>query len=109
MTMVICIIVVIYASAKFIHFFEKNSPVITQYSVTDLTNYENPINLNELGFRAAFSFEGMWDKELKSDKRFVKIIFRRIVVHDFIRTEAILPHHLCTEEDLADFYPINSM
>ena len=55
-TMVIAIIVILFSAIKFIELKEKKNPVISSYEKPYPTDHENPINLNEVGFRLAFAF-----------------------------------------------------
>ena len=64
------------------------------------------MNLNDRNFRVAVAFDGYLDRELKADPRYVKWIFRVAYKKDDVMYETILPHHMCTEEDYAEFYPI---
>lgn len=59
-----------------------------------------------MGFRFAFAFEGLKDGQLKDDPRFVRNFIRQKIVRNGEPSERILPHHVCTEADYAEFYPI---
>ena len=55
----------------------------------------------------AFSVEDYYKpRNLKNDLEFVRWHFRLQGQKDGQRYEKILPHHLCTEEDYAEFDPI---
>ena len=56
LSMVISIIVLLFAAIKFIELSDKKNPVISSYEKPYPTDRENPINLNEVGFRVAFAF-----------------------------------------------------
>ena len=45
---------------------------------------------------------------MKADPRYVKWIFRHTYKKDGEWLERLLPHHECTENDLEDFYPVQS-
>ena len=77
-----------------------------QYTEDSTVNLTNPLNMNEINFRAAFAFEGYNDEEFKNDPRYVRYIFRIQGKKDDKYYERILPHHVCTPEDYAMFSPI---
>ena len=56
LTLTIAIIVIGYASIKLIELNDKKNPVMTSYEKPYSTDLENPINLNEVGFRFAFAW-----------------------------------------------------
>ena len=71
MTMMIFIIVLLFACIKFIALKDKNNPIVSSYEEPHPTDYENPINLNQIGFRIAISWD--WpDKNIRDDPAFVK-------------------------------------
>ena len=73
MTMIIAIIVLLFASIKLIELNDKKNPVVSSYEEPHPTDRENPINLNKVGFRLAISWEDVWpDKLTKDDPAFVK-------------------------------------
>ena len=55
-SMIITIIVLYYALLKLIQLQGRNNPTIAAFSVETSFDVDNPINLNDIGFRAAFSF-----------------------------------------------------
>ena len=63
------------------------------------------VNLNEIGFRFAFSFRNYKSHELIDDSRYVKWIIRKTGKQNGTSFEEILPHHKCTDADYAGFYP----
>ena len=77
MTILIAIVVLLYATIKFIHLNDKHNPSITEYQEAVVTDSERPINLNAIGFRAAFAFEGYSDEKLKDSPEFVRNVFWR--------------------------------
>ena len=67
---------------------------------------DKQFNLNERGFRIAFSFETKFDVKLANDPRYVRWIIRVSASRNNTLYEKIIPHHECTDEDYAKFYPI---
>ena len=57
-SMMIAIVVLYYALLKFIQLQGRQNPTIAAFPVETSFDVENPINLSEIGFRAAFSFIG---------------------------------------------------
>ena len=62
--------------------------------------------MKEFDYRIAFSFEGYYDKELKNDPRYVKVLARIRTQTNGEVTEKVLNFHLCTIEDYNEFYPV---
>ena len=97
----ISIVVLYYALLKFIQLKERQNPNITTFPV--LANYyeDSPLNLNEIDFKIAFSFESK-AKQVIDDPRYVKAIvsIESVDVNAHV-SETIIPHHKCTEEEYA--------
>ena len=55
-SMVLTITVLYYALLKLIQLQGRNNPNIAAFPVEAAFDVDNPINLNDIGFRAAFSF-----------------------------------------------------
>ena len=68
---------------------------------------ENVVDLNDLNYKVAVSFEGYRDRKLKSDTKYVRWIFRMAGYDEGLQFEKILPHHKCTDDDYDSFYTIN--
>ena len=67
------------------------------------------MNLGERNFRMAFAVEPYYAPYfLLNDPSYVKWLFHLWGKKDGVAYEKILPHHICTEEDYADFFPISS-
>ena len=108
----ISIIVFYYALIKFIQLLERQNPTIATFSHETKFDPKNPLNLNAINFKAAFQFtaydSSTYDFVEKNDPNFVKMVVRRIGT-DYVNIyEETIPHHKCTEEEYADFYPIES-
>ena len=107
-SMMVAVVVLLYASIKFIHLKDRHNPGIASYLIERPSNLENPLNLNAMNARIAFAFLGYSDQQLKDDPRFVKWIVRVVGKKDGERYERIVPYRSCTEDDIAGFYPITS-
>ena len=68
-----------------------------------------PIKVNDINWRMAFTVEGQFKKERKDDPRYTKFLVRRLSIDNNIgyRNETFLPYHDCTDADYARFYPVN--
>ena len=105
--MLIAIIVLLFASIKLIELNDKKNPSITSYERPNPTDYENPINLNAIGFRVAFAWYDVWPEKIpRDDPAYIKNYATYIQIKDNVRTDTLLPLHKCTDEDFAEFFPI---
>ena len=110
-SIVITIIMLGYALLKFVQLLERKNPNISIYQDEISFGEENPLNLNALNFKAAFRFDSV-DPETEEvvsldDPNFVKLIVKIVGVDSELNYyEKIIPHHKCTEEEYAGFYPI---
>ena len=90
----------------------RQNPIIATYPVDTKYDKENPLNLNEINFNFAFIFNGWDSSEMihreKGDPNFVKAIVRFYGFNKGAYFERDIPHHKCTEEEYAKFYPIVS-
>ena len=96
-------LVLIYASIKLNQLIIRNNPNINETHIPDHYTIEDRINLDDIGFRMAWSVEGNLDKKNKDDPKYVKWIVRLLGKENGTWYEKILPHHKCTEEDFAYF------
>ena len=55
-SLAISVVVLYYALLKFLQLYERHNPTISTFPVETRFGLENPLNLNEIGFRAAFQF-----------------------------------------------------
>ena len=70
------VLVLIYATIKFIDLYNRNNPVINENIIKNYYGNEDVINLYENGFRMAFAIEGYYDQKLKDDPEYVKLLAR---------------------------------
>ena len=105
--MLIAIIVLLFASIKLIELKDKKNPSVASYERPNPTDYENPINLNAIGFRVAFAWYDVWPEKIpRDDPAYIKNYATYIQIKDNVRTDTLLPLHKCTDEDFAEFFPI---
>ena len=108
-TLLILATVLLYAVIKFNHLHTRHNPYMSSF-LTDITKTDS-INLDEephyKQFKIAFSVEDYYPpKKLKNDPRYTKWIFRLFGQRDNVNYERWLNAHMCTEDDYAEFYPI---
>ena len=73
---------------------------IPQDEVLNLSSKDN-------SFKMAFSVESyIKPKVMKNSPEYVKWLFRLFKIKDGVSTHTEIDTHLCTEEDYAQFYPI---
>ena len=65
------------------------------------------MNLNEEGFRFAFTIESFLKKEVRDDSAFVKYIVRAFGKKDGEKYEKLLPYHKCKDRDFESFAPFS--
>ena len=105
-TFVLVLIIFIFATIKLqetldrTYQFSQESKAYNYYDNTD------KLDLNEINYRIAFSFEGESDRKLKDDPRYVKLLARAVRKVNLVLSETILSLHKCTSIDWEKFYPI---
>ena len=106
-TLIISTIIMLYASVKFIHLQTRHNPRLSMYYSNVPPDFS--VSLNEKNMRFAFAIEDfLVPKQLKNDPDYVKWVVRLFGRKDGKYFQKQLPYHICTEEDYADFYPIDS-
>ena len=75
-TVIIVCIWLVYATIKFEHMITKHNPLISEVNEQNFFDYETRLNLQQIGFKMAFSIEGYLDSKTKDDERYVKILVR---------------------------------
>lgn len=76
-------------------------------TIQDYLSSTEEINLDAINFKFAFTVEGYYDKKRKHDPRYVKQRVQLTTKADGVLTSLLVPFHDCTEEDYAQFYPVN--
>ena len=105
MTLLIIIVVLLYAVVKFEHLVSRYNPLMSSYQ-QDVEKSEK-LNLNEKGFRIAIPIEDYYTpKRLKNDPAFIKWVIRMWGKKDGKPYDRILTPHICNDEDYDQFYPI---
>ena len=85
---------------------EHKNPYLSSYD-KDLEVGET-MNLSERNFRMAFAVEPYFSpKFLMNDPAYVIWLFHLWGKKEGVSYSTILPHHICNEEDYAEFFPIS--
>ena len=106
LSLLVGLILLVYALSKSTHLASVTGATISTYEQAADYTKENPINLNQRNAKVAFAFVGAVDQQPRHDPAFVKIIPRLRGKENGKLHEKILPYHVCTEDDFADFYPV---
>ena len=72
MTVILIIVMLLYAGIKAMMLINRENPNVSTFSEEFSLSSEDRLNLKESGMRFAWTFEGYSDKELKNDPRYVK-------------------------------------
>ena len=105
-TLLISSVVILYAAVKFIHLYTRHNPLLSSY-YQDVTANEI-LNLSEQKeFKIAFSIEDYNEpKKQKNNPEYVKLLLRLLEKKDGVWSDRELGTHTCTDQDYAQFYPI---
>lgn len=107
LTTCISIVLLLFASLKFIHLVDHYNPNVSQIQQQAYFTEEDVFNAREENFRVAFSLEGYSDKKSKLDPRYVKSFVRIFSSFEGKETYKEIASHPCTEADFDEFYPVN--
>ena len=102
-TFLVCIVLMVYSTIKLLQLVDKHNPNVSEVKELDFYNFEEILNLKEIGFKIAFSVEGYHSRDMKNDPRYVKYLVRTFGIKDGEQFEVILPYHKCTDEDWDTF------
>ena len=75
-TIILAIVFLGYTLVKFEHLIEYKNPDVTEFLEKNFYDYQTRIDLNEIGFKFAFTLEGYLDKKIKDDPKYVKLMAR---------------------------------
>ena len=76
LTCLTVIVILGYAVIKFDHLISKHNPLISEVTEQYIFGSEEKIDLIDIGFKFAWTFEGYLDKKRKDDSSYVKQIVR---------------------------------
>ena len=107
-SILILIIIFLYANLKLTQLITGANPVISQQIVEDYYGPKDEFNLNENNIRFAFTVEGENTLDLKNDPRYVKFMAIKQLKYNNTNSEEIISIHECTQKDFKEFYPIST-
>ena len=105
-TVAILTLTLAYAILKGIDLVTRKNPTINDYVIPSYFHDLEYVNLDEIGFKVAFSFRNYSSLELIDDSRYVKWIVRKYGLQNGTDYEELVPYHKCTDADYAGFYPV---
>ena len=105
-TLLISTAVFWYAAVKFLHLYNRHNPLLSTYyqdvEANEILNFSE-----QKEFKIAFSIEDYYEpKKLKNSPEYVKWLFRLMTKKDGVWSDRELGTHICTDQDYAQFYPI---
>mgnify|MGYP001485282626 CR=1 FL=1 len=95
LSLIITVVVLIYATAKSSHLQSVSGQTISVYDENHDHDHKNPLLLNDIGFRFAVSFESVVGKKAKNDPRFLRWIVSIFTEGDK-HEERLVKFHECT-------------
>ena len=105
LSVILVVILLAYGGLKFLHLYDKHNPQISEVTEKGVLDSSEIMNLNQEGFRFAFTIEGYLDKERKDDPAYVKSLVRLRGLKDGEKINKLLPYHECKESDWEEFAP----
>ena len=105
LTFFITIIILTYGTLKFIHLVDKHNPNVSEVMEKSVFDSSEELNMNDEGFRFAFTVEGYLDNEVKENPAYVKYIVRMMGRKEGVWFERHIPYHKCTDSDWEEFPP----
>ena len=84
-----------------------DNPIISTLVLPSFFSDQDILNLEENNFRLAFTIENTLDRERRDDPRYVKWSARFYGTKNGEGFLEYLDFHKCTEEDYAEFNPID--
>ena len=99
-SILIFILIIMYASLKFSHLVDKHNPVTNSFYKENYYGSKEGIDLVERNVKIAFTIEDTYGvKKQKNDPRYVKWLVEYEGYLDGILYQRILQFHKCTDED----------
>ena len=90
-----------YAGVQMMHMVTDHCPTFSEIYEQNFYDSTEKLNLDEIGFKFAFTLEGAIDLQMKNQEQFVKYFVRAVGNKDGVYFQKMLPYHKCTEEDWA--------
>ena len=105
-----CIVYIsfIFAFHKLMHMLERHNPQVNSYVNYDAFNFDDVFDIKEQNFRMAFAVEQYLTGDILSDLRYFKWFAQYQKTVNGTRTSTEIPMHTCSEDDFANFDPVNA-
>ncbi len=103
LTAMLIVVFTLYAVLKLTHLLDKKNPLIAETKETNFYDFNTRINMNEIGFKMAFSVEGFLDSKIKDDPRYVRLFARMYYKTEGVKSQQVLSLHKCTQQDWNQF------
>ena len=95
-----------YTALKSLHLTTRyNADVAELLEKNHFTDAEL-FNIHDENWRIAFTLEDYLTSKMKMDPRYVKFYVRTVGKKDGVPTQRAIPFHRCTNDDLAEFDPV---
>ena len=105
MTVITLITVTMFATTKTIQLVNGANPTVSSVAVPEAVDVNEIVNLGETNFRFAFTLESKL--KVRNDPKFLRWYVRSFGKRDGKSFEKIHPIHLCTDDDMREFYPVS--
>ena len=99
-TLLVLMLTLSYATTKFNDLVERKDVTTNVHFEEDGIPLTSTINVNNIGFRMAFTVENFLDRKTLNDPRYVRWILRMYCRDNSEYYETILPYDVCTVEEL---------
>lgn len=100
--------VTVYALIRFSVLTSRKNPNINKYEILDFYENTDSVDLQEVGFKFAFTAENYMTGEMRDDPRYVKWIIRIFGKEEGTPPyERVLDYHKCTDDEYKQFYPVS--
>mgnify|MGYP001626560797 CR=1 FL=1 len=82
LTALLSVVFLGYAAIKLTHLIAKKNPLIAELKENNFYDFNTRVNLNEIGYKMAFTVEGYLDNKIKDDPKYVKLFARMVYITD---------------------------
>ena len=108
-TILVILMVLSYALNKLVILIDRKDVSITEHRDISVYPLTKTVNVNEIGFRMAFTVENYLDNKLINDPRYVKWYLRMYAKRNGEWYQEMLPYHTCTQADFDSFAPLTKV
>lgn len=104
--MIICCILLMFASLKFSQLVDRQNPSVSQVLQQSYYSDSDEFNMQENRLKIAFTLENYIEQKKRLDPRYVKPFVRIVSSFDGEDIYKELHWHECTQADFDGFYPV---